>query len=116
MVMVYGIPSCGTVKKARSWLNERGIEHTFVDFRATPAGRERITTWVEALGAKALRNTSGKAYRALPAERSAWDDATWIDRFEEDAMLLKRPVVEVGGKPVMAGFRKPEVLEAALQG
>lgn len=106
-ITLYGIPSCGTVKKARSWLDERGIEHTFVDFRTDPVGRERIEAWVSTLGAKALRNTSGRSYRGLPDEKKDWDDATWVDRFAADAMLIKRPVVEKDGVAVMAGFRKP---------
>lgn len=109
-ITLYGIPNCGTVKKARSWLDERGIEHRFVDFRADPVESERIAAWVEALGAKALKNTSGQSYRALPDAKNDWDDATWAARFAEDPMLIKRPVIEKDGTAVMAGFRKPELL------
>ena len=114
IVTVYGIPSCGTVKKARAWLEDRGMAHRFVDFRENPVGRERIDTWVGTLGAKALRNTSGMSYRALPDEKKTWSDAEWAAKMANDPMLIKRPVVEVRGEPVMAGFRKPETLAAAL--
>ena len=33
MIKLYGIPNCDTVKKARSWLAENGIEFEFVDFK-----------------------------------------------------------------------------------
>ena len=102
---VYGIPNCGTVKKARAWLSERGADHAFVDFRKAPVARERVERWVEALGAKALRNTSGGSYRALPAEKKTWDDATWVEHFAADPMLIKRPVIERDGVAVQAGFR-----------
>lgn len=116
MVTVYGIPTCSTVGKARAWLAEQGVEHSFVDFRQTPVEADRIRGWVASLGAKPLKNTSGKAYRALPAERNEWDDPTWAEQFVADPMLLKRPVIEVDGQVVMAGFRKPSVLEEALAG
>ncbi|MEZ4319664.1 MAG: Spx/MgsR family RNA polymerase-binding regulatory protein [Myxococcota bacterium] len=114
LVTVYGIPSCATVKKARKWLDARGAPHTFVDFRETPVGADRIARWVDALGAAALRNTSGQAYRALPDAKKEWSDAEWAARFTEDAMLIRRPVIEVSGEPVMAGFRTPDALAARL--
>lgn len=102
---LYGIPSCGTVKKARAWLDARGIDHTFVDFRTVPPTRAQIDTWVEAFGAKALRNTSGGSYRALPDDKSGWSDAVWAEHFAGDPMLIKRPVVERDGRPVRVGWR-----------
>jgi arsenate reductase (glutaredoxin) len=33
MITVYGIPNCDTVKKARAWLTEHGVEHHFHDFK-----------------------------------------------------------------------------------
>eukprot|EP01136_Pigoraptor_vietnamica_P027799 Opistho-1_new@84539 len=36
MVTLYGIPNCDTVKKARAWLTEHGIAHTFHDFKKHP--------------------------------------------------------------------------------
>ncbi|MCB9678722.1 MAG: Spx/MgsR family RNA polymerase-binding regulatory protein [Alphaproteobacteria bacterium] len=113
-VTVYGIPNCDTVKKARAWLESRGVAHVFVDFRAHPVGEARVARWVEALGSAALRNTSGQAYRALPDAKTGWSDAEWAKRFAADPMLVKRPVIEVRGEPVMAGFRKADALEAAL--
>ncbi len=114
IVTLYGIPNCGTVKKARAWLDERGIAHSFVDFRKSPVETQKIESWVGALGNKALRNTSGGSYRKLPDDKKQWDDPTWVTHFADDPMLIKRPVIEVAGTPVMAGFRKPELLESAL--
>ena len=102
---LYGIPNCGTVRKARAWLEARGAAPAFVDFRETPVGRERVEAWVAVLGAKALRNTSGASYRALPEAKKTWDDATWAARFAADPMLIKRPVIERDGVAVQAGFR-----------
>ena len=33
MITVYGIPNCDTVKKARAWLTEQGLDYTFHDFK-----------------------------------------------------------------------------------
>jgi arsenate reductase len=115
MLTVYGISSCGTVKKARTWLDTRGVAHSWVDFRKTAVTRERVASWVDAFGAKAMRNTSGGAYRALPAEKADWDDARWLDAFAADPMLIKRPIIERDGVPAQVGFRgSDEDFEARL--
>ena len=104
MLTVYGIPSCGTVKKARQWLDQQGLAHDWVDFRATPPAPERVARWVASFGARAMRNTSGGAYRALGPEKDDWDEAAWLAAFQADPMLIKRPIVERDGVPVAVGF------------
>lgn len=107
MYTLYGIATCGTCKKARSFLKEEGIEATWTDLRDTPPSRAQVSRWVEAFGAKALRNTSGGSFRALGPERETWSDAEWLDAYVRDPMLIKRPLLEQNGKPVHLGFRTP---------
>ena len=115
---LYGITTCGTVKKARKWLDAREVPYDFVDLRTDPPTTETIDGWVAAFGARPMRNTSGRAYRALPkAERDGWDDATWAAKFAADPMLLKRPIILRDGEPVQVGFRgTDEELAACLLG
>ncbi len=105
---VYGIPTCGTVKKARKWLDDHRVTHSFVDLRTTPPSEAQVRAWARTFGAKSLRNTSGGSYRALGAEKDAWDDDAWIRAFVADPMLIKRPVIERDGAPVIVGFNAPE--------
>ncbi len=65
-LQLFGIPNCGTCKKALQWLKQAGIEAEFINLKEQPPSEEQIQTWVTALSSKALRNTSGKSYRALP--------------------------------------------------
>jgi arsenate reductase len=114
VVTVYGIHTCGTVKKARSWLAAEGVEHTFVDLRVDPPDRAHVDRWVAAFGASALRNLSGGAYRALGPEKDTWDADRWAAAFTADPMLVKRPVIERDGVPISVGFRDPQGLRAQL--
>jgi arsenate reductase (glutaredoxin) len=107
-IRVYGIPTCGTVKKARKWLAEQGIEHEWVDLREDPPPPDRIATWVATFGSKPMRNTSSGAYRALPVEKKGWGDDQWLPAFQGEVMLLKRPIVEVDGEPALVGFKLPD--------
>lgn len=45
MIKLYGIPNCDTVKKARSWLAENGIEFEFVDFKKNAPTVDLIDGW-----------------------------------------------------------------------
>ena len=48
---LYGIPSCDTVRKARKWLTENGIDHEFIDVRENTPPKSQIDHWVASLGA-----------------------------------------------------------------
>ena len=113
-VVVWGIPSCSTVKKARAFLDDNGVAHRFADLRATPPSREAVARWVKAFGNKAMRNTAGASYRALPSDKETWADAQWIASFAADPMLIKRPVIEKDGAALVVGF-KPDELRRALR-
>ena len=114
-VTVYGIPTCGTVKKARAWLDARGVSYRYVDLRQAPPDRATVEAWARAFGTKPMRNTSGGSYRALGDRKESWDDADWIEAFAADAMLLKRPVVLIGDRPALVGFDEA-AYAAALTG
>jgi arsenate reductase (glutaredoxin) len=105
---VYGIPNCGTCKKAFEWLTAHKINYEFVNTKEYPPTQEMIQGWVQILGAKSMRNTSGQSYRALGEEKQAWTDTQWVKAFVKDAMLLKRPLFVKDDAAVMVGFREKE--------
>ncbi|MEM7553068.1 MAG: Spx/MgsR family RNA polymerase-binding regulatory protein [Cyanobacteria bacterium P01_A01_bin.84] len=107
-IQVYGIPNCDRCKKAFQWLQNNSIDYEFINLKESPPSLEMIANWVESLGSKPMRNTSGQSYRALGEERKTWDDQQWIEAFAEDAMLLKRPLFIKDGKAVTVGFSKNE--------
>ncbi|PSR19775.1 arsenate reductase [filamentous cyanobacterium CCP3] len=107
-LMVYGIPNCGTCKKALQWLDSHAIAYEFVNTKDALPSPELITAWVNTLGSRAMRNTSGLSYRALGDEKQTWDDSEWIKAFSQDAMLLKRPLFVKDGRAVLVGFRASE--------
>ncbi len=110
VIQVYGIPNCGTCKKALTWLDNRGVEYEFVNTKDHPPTKKVVQAWVEALGAKPMRNTSGQSYRALGSQKDDWTDAQWVEAFANDAMLLKRPLFVKDGAAVLVGFRDSEAV------
>ena len=102
---LYGIPTCDTCRRAKKWFADRQIEFTWINTREQSPSTSQITMWVQTLGNKAMRNTSGKSYRSLPPEKKTWSDEQWIDAFTKDPMLLKRPLIEKDNTAVGTGFK-----------
>jgi arsenate reductase len=109
-IVLWGIPTCGTVKKARAALEAARIPFVDRDLREDPPSAAEIDAVIAAFGAKALRNTSGASYRALPAEKESWSEARWREAFVADPMLVKRPVFVRDGAVLGVGFKDDAVL------
>ncbi len=110
MITVYGLPNCETVKKARAWLQERGVPHAFHDFRKQGLPNERLDAWLAALGWEALLNRRGTTWRQLDeATRAAVGDATSARTLMlARPSVIRRPVVEWSDAAVSVGFDPAE--------
>ena len=112
-IILYGIPNCDTVKKARSWLDERGIVHVFHDYKKSGADVGRITAWCKAFGWETVLNRAGTTFRKLPdADKSGLDEANAIGLMVGHPSMIKRPVVE-HPRGILIGF-KPDEWEVVL--
>lgn len=106
---VYGIPNCDTVKKARTWLSEQGLDHRFHDYKKLGVPAAELAQWADALGWEKLLNRQGTTWRKLtPAEQAAVIDAASAQALmQAQASVIRRPVIDWGPQaPVRytAGF------------
>lgn len=101
---VYGIKTCGSVKKAVKFFNDRGIEYEFVDFKKTPVGCEKIDEWIQKVGIEKLFNNRGTKYRQLGLKDLGLDDEGRRQWLCKENLLIKRPVVELDDQRVIVGF------------
>lgn len=113
-IKVYGIPNCGTCKKALQWLEIKTISYEFINTKEHPPTTDQIASWVDRLGYISLRNTSGLSYRTLAPTKDRWQAPEWIEAFSGDAMLLKRPLFVKDDIAVAVGFRNPTEIEKSL--
>lgn len=105
MVTLYGIHNCDTVKKARAWLEERGIAYTFHDFRKDGLNPIWLREWVAEFGWETLVNRKGITWRNLPEEtRAQMDEAIALAVMEENPAIIKRPLLDTGSRHVV-GFQ-----------
>lgn len=106
MIKIYGIPNCDTVKKARAWLTERGLEHEFHDFKKQGVPEQRVDAWLASAGWEKLVNRKGTTWRKLdPAlQAGVTDEASARSLMLQHASVIKRPVVEWSGNDLTVGF------------
>lgn len=104
MMTVYGIPQCGTVRKARAWLDERGLTYQFHDYKKSGVPEALLADWIADLGWETVINRRGTSWRALPeATRNAMDAAGALAAAMHNPSLIKRPIV-VGAPTTLIGF------------
>jgi arsenate reductase len=105
-IALYGIANCDTVKKARAWLAERGVQHHFHDYRKAGVPAARLDRWIEALGWQPLVNRQGLTWRRLDESTRAAvvDAASARALLLREPSLIKRPLVEWADGRVTLGF------------
>ena len=96
--IIYGISNCDTVRKARKWLADQGIEYQFVDVRDTPPTRERIGDWIASAGKDVLVNKRSTTWKTMDkAEREETENGDTLSILLTYPTLIKRPVLEYNG-------------------
>jgi arsenate reductase (glutaredoxin) len=106
-ITIYGIRNCDTMKKARTWLDGRGVAYAFHDYKTEGIDKPTLERWAKEVGWETLLNRAGTTFRKLPErERENVTEKKAIALMLEQPSMIKRPVLDVGGK-LMVGF-KPE--------
>lgn len=112
-VTIYGIKNCDTMKKARVWLDQRGIVYVFHDYKTMGVERSKLQGWSRQVGWEALLNRAGTTFRKLSeADKEGLSQEKAISLMLEQPSIIKRPVLELGGRLVV-GF-KPELYEKSF--
>lgn len=102
---LYGIPNCDTVKKARTWLADKGHDFTFHDFKKQGLDQATVAAWLAELDWEVLINRKGTTWRGLPDARKAaitGKDAA-LALMLEFPSVIKRPVLQ-GAGTISVGF------------
>lgn len=92
---LYGIPNCDTVRKARKWLSDNGIDHQFIDVRENTPPKSQIAHWVMSLGAAKMVNKRSTTWKTLSeADRNEAETGDTAAVLLANPTLIKRPVLE----------------------
>ena len=106
--ILYGIPNCDTMKKARVWLDDHGVTYRFHNYKTDGIDEATLRRWIDQVGWEKLLNRAGTTFRKLDeADRQDIDADKAIRLMQAQPSLIKRPVLDRYGA-LTVGF-KPEV-------
>lgn len=107
-LILYGIPNCDTVKKARTWLDTQGLTYTFHDYKKAGADPAKLSVWCDAAGWEKVLNRAGTTFKKLPeADKADLDQAKAVAVMAANPSCIKRPIVEHPGG-ILVGFKEAE--------
>lgn len=96
MITIYGIPNCGSVKKAFVWFEEHGVPYHFHNFKKDGLSADLLNAWLASPIAADLLNRKGLGWRKLTEEERAAALAS-EDGLRQQLLamptLIKRPVI-----------------------
>lgn len=114
-ITLYGIKSCDTMKKARTWLDDHEVSYEFHDYKAAGIDAAALARWSKQVGWETLLNRSGTTFRKLPdAHKADLDERKALALMQAQPSMIKRPVLEMGQR-ILVGF-KPEIYASQVRG
>jgi Spx/MgsR family transcriptional regulator len=104
--VLFGIPNCDTVKKARIWLDEHQVAYQFHDFKKQGLPLPEARRWLDVMGWEKLLNRRGPTWRKLDTavQTSVVDAASALAVMQNHTSVIKRPVVQWPGGLITVGF------------
>ncbi len=110
---IYGIKTCGSVRKALKFFNDNSIKYEFINFKKTPVEKDKIEFWLKKVSIDTLFNKKGTKYRTLKLKELNLDDEGKKEWLEKENLLIKRPVIEYNDD-VIVGFDEERYKEIFL--
>lgn len=112
-ITLYGIKACDTMKKARTWLDEQGIDYVFHDYKSLGIDQASLQKWCTQHGWEKVLNRSGTTFRKLDeVQKTDLNQDRAIALMLAQPSMIKRPVLDLGEHSLL-GF-KPEIYQQAL--
>lgn len=116
MILFLEYPPCSTCKKAKAWLQEKGVDFQSRHIKEQNPSYEELKQWHgrSGLPIKKFFNTSGLLYKSLNLKEKlpAMTEEEQLRLLSSDGMLVKRPIL-ITEKAVIPGFRA-EAWEKAI--
>jgi arsenate reductase-like glutaredoxin family protein len=97
-IQIFGLDSDQATRAAQRFFKERRVPISFVDLKRRPIAAGELRRFVERLGAPALADTEGRAWRDAGLGYLSMDDAELAERLLADQRLLRLPLVRAGSE------------------
>ncbi|UFH56996.1 arsenate reductase [Spirosoma sp. KNUC1025] len=105
MYTLYAIPNCDTVKKARTWLADHGVDYLFHDYKKQRISRETLEHWLTQKPWEELVNRNGLTWKQLPDSEKPANMEAAIALMISKPSVIRRPLIESNGQIIVLGFK-----------
>jgi arsenate reductase len=103
MYRLFGIPNCDTVKKARTYLDKKGLPVNFIDFKKSRPTKEDIKRWSAVFGGLPV-NAKGATFKKHKDEFESLSEKDKVSFLIQNTSMIKRPILEKGDEVLAFGF------------
>jgi arsenate reductase len=95
VLILYGIGSCDSCRKARKWLDANDIDYKYHDIRIDGLTIQMIERWSDRIDWQKLLNTRSLTWRRIPdMDRGDMTKNKALALMMQNQTLVKRPVLE----------------------
>ena len=110
-ITLYGISNCDTVRKVRRFLEQNKVTYAFVDVREEVPSETQLSSWLEKFGEALVnkRSTTYREHKTSIIEALAQGERAVVTSLQTYPTLIKRPVIEVDGKPELLGWQEDKL-------
>lgn len=113
-ITIYGIKNCDTMKKARTFLDKKGVDYAFHDYKTAGIDKDKLAAWAKKAGWETLLNKAGTTFKKLPdKDKEGLTEAKALKLMLAQPSMIKRPVLEIGGGRILVGFKPDEYAKVA---
>lgn len=112
-IKVYGIKNCDTMKKAFSFLDEKGFSYEFIDYKKQKPSQELLESFLAKTSLETLVNKQGTTFRKMEdSQKKALEKAeTALPILIENSSMIKRPVITYPDGSLTLGFVPEKISE-----
>ncbi len=97
-IQIFGTRKCRATRAALRFFAERRIKVHFSDLAVRAATRGELTRFAQRFGLPALLDRDSKRFAELGFGAGSYSDTRWLERLEEEPMLLRTPLVRNGNE------------------
>lgn len=105
-IKVYGIKNCDTMKKAFTFLEEKGVSYDFIDYKKQKPTQELLEGFLAKTTLESLVNKQGTTYRKMDdSQKAALEQKeTALPLLIENSSMIKRPIITYPDGSLTMGF------------
>ena len=103
-IVVYQKPTCTTCRQVHAALKESGVDFEAVDYYVDPIPKTKLIELLRKMRMKPrdLLRTNETVYKQLGLGARELSDAEIVDLMVQHPDLIQRPIVEKGGRAILA--------------